>query len=86
MKAKITKDAEKLWSCENFQKVTDKKNKGKLPLSAGEELTLYVPGETPSPFCSAKRAWKVAKPPKSLKYSTGCKVCEHQIDLAEERP
>ena len=60
----------------------DAEHKGKLPKSAGLEITLRLPGETPSPFCDALRAWIVVEPPKGIpmKYS-GYKVCEHQVDL-----
>jgi len=46
------------------------------------------PGETPSPWCKAKRAWEVAVVPKSMRgeYLKGFKVCEHQVDLKPRAP
>ena len=81
--ATITKNAKKLWSCPNFRSMTDSMYEGKLPKSSGEEIVLYLPGETPSPWCKAKRAWEVAVVPKSMRgeYLKGFKVCEHQVDL-----
>jgi hypothetical protein len=89
IKATITKNAKKLWACKNFRTFTAAIHKGKLPTSSGEEIVLYLPGETPSPFCNAKRAWEVAIPPKSLlargRAFKGYKVCEHQIDLPKSK-
>jgi len=81
VKATITKDAQKLWSCENFRFITPKEHRGKLPLSAGEEIVLYSPGETPSTICQGQRSWRVKVPPKSMgERGVGMKVCEHQLD------
>lgn len=85
MKATITKDAKKLWSCKNMKIGLSREYKGKLPKSSGEEITLFLPGKTPSPFCQAMRAWDVAETPKSMpNHAVGYMVCEHQVDLPKE--
>jgi hypothetical protein len=85
MKATVTKDAKKLWSCSNFRILTSTEHRGELPISSGEEIILFLPGETPSPWCDAKRAWEVAVQPKSMRGNArGFKVCEHQVDIPEE--
>jgi hypothetical protein len=87
IKATITKNAKKLWSCENFKLITPEQYHGQLPKSAGEEIILYSPGETPSSICSGKRSWKVAVVPKSQVPGDyrGYKVCEHQVDLPRKK-
>jgi hypothetical protein len=83
MKVRITEDAEKLWSCTSFVNITDPRCKGKKPWNAGVEIEVYLPGETPSPFCQADKAWKVV-PESAEKFgfnAFGKYVCEHQVDM-----
>jgi len=88
MKAIITKDAQKLWSCPNFRKMFahDPDKQGKLPKCSGEEVILAGPFFE-SPWCEAK-AWNV-DPEWLHNYQKrfsgiGYQLCEHQIDFIED--
>lgn len=82
----VTKDANKLWSCESVIKNQSAKHRGKLPAGAGNPLLVYADPETPSAgaFCQAKIFYRVV-PKEVRKFSTQQNtgfiwVCEHQID------
>lgn len=84
MKVRITTDAKKLWSCSNMVLGPNRDRKGELPKSAGKEIEVYMPGETPSTICKGTSSWLVAKVAPGMRPPAGARVCNHQVDLPKE--